>query len=86
MIFRLILLFLLVAFLIWIIRRQFGQNETADSNSEQRLSEDILRCEYCGTHVPRSSGLIQNGQFYCCKQHADNASQSNGSENLDDSE
>jgi uncharacterized protein len=32
---------------------------------------DMLRCDYCGTFVPRSDAIASNGKVYCNGAHAD---------------
>ena len=34
-------------------------------------SADMLRCNYCGTFVPRSDAITANGKNYCSGNHAD---------------
>jgi uncharacterized protein len=29
----------------------------------------MLRCEYCGLHVPESEAVRADGHMYCCKEH-----------------
>ncbi|MBC8211852.1 MAG: hypothetical protein H8E21_12390 [Gammaproteobacteria bacterium] len=70
MIFRLLLLFLIIWFLFWIIKKQF----LGTSSSTQQIpdeSEDIIPCKLCGTHVPRSLGVKKDDRFYCSQEHAD---------------
>ncbi len=32
-------------------------------------AEDMVRCRYCGVHVPRSESLISDGIPFCCEAH-----------------
>jgi uncharacterized protein len=32
---------------------------------------DMLRCDYCGTFVPRSDAISSDGKVYCNGNHAD---------------
>lgn len=32
-------------------------------------AEDMVRCRYCGVHVPRSESLISDGVPFCCDAH-----------------
>jgi len=32
--------------------------------------ESMVRCAYCGIHLPRSDALLQHGQLWCCAEHA----------------
>ena len=71
MIFRLLLLFLIVWFLIWMFKKQLSQKPSDNSSSTQQEAEDMLACHYCGTHVPKSLGMVENEHFYCSKEHAE---------------
>jgi uncharacterized protein len=73
MIIRLVLLFIVVALLLWILKRLFSGNPTPAKIEEQEAStsEDMRQCKYCGIHVPESSILLVNDQSYCCQEHAD---------------
>jgi uncharacterized protein len=32
-------------------------------------NEDMVRCEHCGLHLPRSESLLASGKFYCSAEH-----------------
>ena len=71
MLFRLLLLFLIVWFLIWLLKRQFGA--TPASRPQQPVddnTEDMVQCAHCGTHVPRSLAITQQDKLYCSDEHA----------------
>ncbi len=70
MLFRLLLLFLIVWFLLWILKKQFAPDEESSAPTSSDQSEDIIACHYCGIHAPKSSGLMYQGEFYCCREHA----------------
>ena len=70
MIFRLLLLFLIIWFLIWIIRKQLSSNQPNDRQDRIDQAEDMQPCAYCGTHVPRSLAIESNNKLYCCQEHA----------------
>lgn len=71
MIFRLLLLFLIVWFLFWIIKKQFADNSAEKPKLSTREAEDMIACDYCGTHVPGSLVVKSEGKKYCCKEHAE---------------
>lgn len=31
--------------------------------------EDMLRCNYCGVHIPKSESVTANGKYYCSEAH-----------------
>lgn len=67
---RLLILFIIVALLLWLLKRLFSGAPEPDK-LESGQSENIRQCKYCGVHVPESSILIVNDEAYCCQQHAD---------------
>lgn len=34
------------------------------------VSESMVRCEYCGIHLPRSEALLLQGKTWCGEEHA----------------
>jgi uncharacterized protein len=77
MIVRIILLFIVVAMLLWVIRRMFGKNSFTGEieQNDSPASEDMRQCKFCGIHVPESSIIILNDKPYCCQEHADSDQQ-----------
>jgi uncharacterized protein len=71
MFFRLLLLFLVVWFLIWLIKKQFAPDTEDSTQDSPQEAEDMLACKLCGTHVPKSLAVIRDQQAYCCSEHAD---------------
>lgn len=71
MIFRLLLLVLIIWFLIWMFKKQFSQDTPDNNTSKADEAEDMLACAHCGTHVPKSLGVVDNDHFYCSKEHAE---------------
>jgi uncharacterized protein len=74
MIIRLVLLFLIVAAVLWLLKRLFTDDNTQSSDSEKKpqdKSENMLQCKFCGIHTPESSTIAQNNHTYCCQDHAD---------------
>jgi uncharacterized protein len=67
---RLIILLVIVAILLWLLKRLFS----ADAQPEQLQSarpENMRQCKYCGVHAPESSIVSVNDESYCCQEHAD---------------
>ena len=75
MIFRLLLLFLIIWFLFWILKKQFSASSSVKTNDKPEKVEDMIACDYCGTHVPKSLGVQQDDKFYCSQEHADSDKQ-----------
>lgn len=73
MIIRLILLFIIVAILMWLLKRLFGGSPDPQEieHLDPDSSEDMRQCKFCGIHVPVSSVITQNENPYCSQDHAD---------------
>ena len=68
MIFRILLLFLVIWGLLWLVRKQFADKPGPERTAEAD-AEDMLVCETCGVHTPRSLTVQVNGKTYCCHEH-----------------
>ena len=67
---RLIILLVVVATLLWLLKRLFS----ADPEPEQLQAdrpENMRQCKYCGVHVPESAVVSLKSESYCCQEHAD---------------
>ena len=73
MIIRLILLFVIVAILLWLIKRLFAESPDPEEIEHQSSSksENMRQCKFCGIHVPESSIKTVNENPYCSQDHAD---------------
>ena len=63
----------IILFGVWlvlrIVRRTLTQRRP-DSPAPPAVA-DMLRCDYCGTFVPRSEAVAARGKHYCNGTHAD---------------
>lgn len=73
---RNLLLFLLILFAIWWIRRALnrprgngGERKEGGRGRTEALTERVLACEHCGVHVPESEGVSDGSRFFCCEEH-----------------
>ncbi len=67
---RLLILILIVAVLLWLLKRAFGSAPEPDK-LESAKSENMRQCKYCGVHVPESAIVTKDGEPYCCQEHAE---------------
>lgn len=63
-----LLLFALVIAVLWWIIRGSGR-PAAGPRSSQPAVEDMVRCAYCGVHLPRSESYAGGGEFFCSEEH-----------------
>lgn len=67
---RLLILIVIVAVLLWLLKRAFGSNPEPDK-LESTKTENMRQCKYCGVHVPESAIVTEGGEPYCCPEHAE---------------
>ncbi len=67
---RLIILLVIVAVLLWLLKRLFSADPEPEKLKSAR-SENMRQCKYCGVHVPESSIVTLDSKPYCCKEHAE---------------
>lgn len=48
--------------------RAAGQNAHARTDHAGH-AEDMVRCIYCGVHLPKSESILAGGKYYCCEAH-----------------
>ncbi|MFT5548881.1 MAG: hypothetical protein ACI9CO_000798 [Candidatus Azotimanducaceae bacterium] len=73
MIIRIVLLFLIVAAVLWLLKKLFsgGTEPTDIPQAPKNKSENMIQCKFCGIHSPESIIVIHRDQNYCCQDHAD---------------
>ena len=73
MIIRIVMLFLIVAAVLWLLKRLFAgaAEQTDDSQAPSDQSENMIQCKFCGIHSPESIIVVDHDQNYCCQDHAD---------------
>lgn len=75
--FRLLFWIAIIAVAFWLWRRF---TRPAALRTEERNASaaptPIVRCEYCGIHVPRDHALAKGEQWFCSQTHLVQGSQS----------
>ena len=67
---RLIILLIIVAILLWLLKRLFSSDPEPEQ-IEPSTAENMRQCKYCGVHVPESAIVVVNDEPYCSQEHAD---------------
>lgn len=62
----LILIIVLVAILLW---RSLHKNVKSQPRTQGRKTLTMIRCDYCGLHVPEKTALLRQGRRYCSEEH-----------------
>jgi uncharacterized protein len=63
----LLVLGLFVAY--WILKGYKGRVQRRADKKAAAAGEDMVRCDYCGVHLPRSESLPSDQSFYCSADH-----------------
>jgi uncharacterized protein len=66
---KILLLVLCFALVYWILRSYRRGIERRPAPPPARVNEDMVRCERCGVHLPRSESITTHGHFYCTPEH-----------------
>lgn len=73
---RLLFLAVVVAIVYWLLksyRKQLpgkGAPKVGDHReSVSGQAEDMVRCVYCGVHLPKRESIQAGGKFYCSEAH-----------------
>jgi uncharacterized protein len=64
---RLILIIAIVA-AIYLMIRSYRKKARPD---RQVTSEDMVKCKYCGVHLPGSESIRADDNIFCCTEHRD---------------
>ncbi|HMC13389.1 MAG TPA: PP0621 family protein [Gallionellaceae bacterium] len=48
--------------------RESGEKTSGQAEDHER-AEDMVRCIYCGVHLPKSESVIADGKYYCSNEH-----------------
>ena len=46
-----------------------GQGGSGKHASESKHGEDMVRCQVCGVHLPKSEAVTSRGEMYCSREH-----------------
>jgi uncharacterized protein len=74
-VFRTAILIIAIALLVlfvnsWLKLRAQQPSTKQPGRKEKKIAhEAMVRCEYCGTHVPESRAIEADGRHYCSPDH-----------------
>ncbi len=64
---------LIIALLAWLVYRMirgaFARPRVGQRPGKERLSTDMVRCDFCGIHIPANEALEQEGRYFCSEEH-----------------
>ena len=66
---KLVVLVLAFVVVYWLIKGYKRKIQGAARRPKGAGAEDMVRCEQCGVHLPRSESLLSDEVFYCSAEH-----------------
>lgn len=65
-----LLVFFIVLYLLLTKRKRPSSEESAARGSAGKAPEKMVRCAYCGVHLPASESVsLDDGRHYCGEEH-----------------
>jgi uncharacterized protein len=61
-------LMLAIALVVYLLIRSYRKNVP---QQDKTVTEDMVRCEHCGVHLPKGESILAGGNFFCCAEHRD---------------
>ena len=66
---RLLFFAIIAVLIVWILRKFIRKDINDNNDSSSTESEDMVCCDYCGLHLPRSESVIKDNKFFCSEDH-----------------
>ena len=63
---RLLFLIAVVVVVYWLLKSY--RNSLPGKEADGR-AEDMVRCAYCGVHLPKSESIMAGNKYYCDEEH-----------------
>jgi uncharacterized protein len=66
---RLLFFAIIAVLILWILRKFIRKDIDDNNDSSSTESEDMVCCDYCGLHLPKSESVIKDEKFFCSEDH-----------------
>lgn len=66
---KLLVIFLGLLLVYWILKSYRKSVDRRGRPPQGGTGEDMVRCDQCGIHLPRSESFTTRGNFYCSAEH-----------------
>ena len=63
-----LLLLIAIAAVVYLLLKSYRRSPPVRRGT---AAEDMVRCAYCGVHLPKSEGILSGGKFFCSIEHRD---------------
>ena len=67
---RLLVLVVLLVAVVWLLRRALRRLGEKPGEKTVAPVGDLVRCAYCGVHLPRAEARVAGESLYCSEEHA----------------
>ena len=57
-----------IAVVVYLLVKSYRKNAP---QQDKTVAEDMVRCEHCGVHLPKSESILSDGHFFCGVEHRD---------------
>jgi uncharacterized protein len=68
-----ILFWIVLAVVVYAVMKSWSRAGARRRSEADKAPEPIVRCAACGLNVPRSEALARGGQWYCSREHLEQA-------------
>ena len=66
---RLLFFAIIAVLVLWILSKFIRKDIDDNKDSSSTESEDMVCCDYCGLHLPKSESVIKDNRFFCSEEH-----------------
>jgi len=68
---RLLFIVVVVIAVFWLLKsyRKRLPKEDVPGEEISGQAEDMVRCVYCGVHLPKQESILAGGKYYCSEEH-----------------
>lgn len=71
---RLIFILVVIA-VIYFLLKSYRSKAPGRDEPPRPQAQDMVSCQYCGIHLPKSESVMANGKYYCCTAHSQGRSE-----------
>ena len=64
-----LLLLIAAGFVIYWLVRGLGAKRPPAGGKKAVGGEDMVRCSYCGVHLPKSESIFSKTRYFCSDEH-----------------
>ena len=66
---RFVFIILALVIIYYALRTYLRRDKPSPTHKPAPTAIDMVKCDHCGTHLPKAEALVHQGQFFCSKAH-----------------